>query len=207
VLIPLLVRFVEAPVRAANLPCNGHAELCDRPVNEVAYVATHNAMSISQYGWLWPSHDGTIADQLDAGVRALLIDTHYWDTQAVVAETLAQLSPELCLVAEKVLGRIGTVDRAGTFLCHMACGLGSTEFEQTLADINNFLAENPREILFVVVQDAILPADTEAAFAAAGLDKCLFTQQPGAQWPTLRQMIDSNERLVVMAEELGPPPD
>jgi hypothetical protein len=207
VLIPLLVRVVEAPVRAAELPCNGHAELCDRPVNEIAYVASHNAMSISQYGWLWPSHDGTITDQLDAGVRALLIDTHYWDTQEVVAGALAQLEPQLRPVAEKTLAKVGIADRAGTFLCHMSCGLGYRPFEQTLAELSTFLAENPREVVFAVVQDAISPTDTEVAFKTAGLDQYLFTHRPGAPWPTLRQMIDANQRLVVMAEENGPPPD
>jgi hypothetical protein len=207
VLIPLLVRIVETPVRAANLPCNGHVELCDRPLNEVVFATTHNSMSISQYGWLWPSHDGTIADQLAAGVRALLVDTHYWDTKAKVENTLAELSPELRPVAEKAFASLGIQDRDGAFFCHMACGLGSTAIEQTLADIRTFLEENPREVLIVVIQDAISPVDTEQAFAEAGLDRYLFTHRPGEAWPTLRQMIEADQRLVVMAEENGPPPD
>ena len=90
VLIPLLVRLFSPEARAARQACNGHTELCDRPANEVAYATTHNAMSISQYGWLWPSHDGSIKDQLDAGVRALLIDTHYPDTIEKIETALAR---------------------------------------------------------------------------------------------------------------------
>ena len=32
--------------------CNGHAELCDRPFDEVAYPMTHNAMSNAEAGWI-----------------------------------------------------------------------------------------------------------------------------------------------------------
>jgi hypothetical protein len=140
-------------------------------------------------------------------VRALLVDTHYWDTKAKVENTLSELSPELRPVAEKALARLGIEDRDGAYFCHMACGLGSTAIEQTLADIRIFLEENPREVLIVVIQDAISPVDTEQAFAEAGLDTYLFTHRPGEAWPTLREMIEADQRLVVMAEENGPPPD
>ena len=58
--------------------CNGHAELCDRPYDDVTYAATHNSMSSPDVVPVWPEHDGGLTEQLDAGVRALLIDTHHW---------------------------------------------------------------------------------------------------------------------------------
>ena len=63
---------------AAPRACNGHVELCDRPYDEVVYAATHNSMSSPDVVPVWPEHDGDLEAQLDAGVRALLIDTHYW---------------------------------------------------------------------------------------------------------------------------------
>jgi hypothetical protein len=36
-------------------PCNGHQELCDRPLNEVVLPATHNAMSVPLPGGTRPS--------------------------------------------------------------------------------------------------------------------------------------------------------
>lgn len=48
-------------------------------------------------------HDGTITEQLDTGVRGLLIDTHYPDEEAEVEEYLAGLSPDERRVAEKAI--------------------------------------------------------------------------------------------------------
>lgn len=207
VLIPLLVWFFSPNVRTARLACNGHVGLCDRPANEVAYAASHNAMSISNYGWLWPSHDGTIADQLDAGVRALLIDTHYGDTEETLAAALKELPPEAQAVAREAIeaGNLASQKQAA-FLCHIACGLGSRVFTDTLNEIAAFMAANPREVLFVIIQDAVSPADTAAAFASAGLERYIYDHPADAPWPTLGEMIGTGNRLVVMAEEDGPPP-
>lgn len=35
--------------------CNGHAALCDRRLDQVAFAATHNAMSNAEDGWLAPN--------------------------------------------------------------------------------------------------------------------------------------------------------
>ena len=59
--------------------CNGHAELCDRPLNEVALATTHNSMSVPLPGWYSSMQEVPIADQLHDGIRGLQIDTHYAD--------------------------------------------------------------------------------------------------------------------------------
>lgn len=207
VLLPLLFRLFSPEARTARLACNGHVELCDRRANEVAYVATHNAMSISDYGWLWPSHDGTIADQLDAGVRALLIDTHYADTLDTIAAALSQLPPAAQEVARNAIDAGDFKSKGdGSYLCHMACGLGARALTDTLNEIAAFMEQNPREVLFVIIQDAVSPEDTADALVSVGLDQYIYDHLAGEPWPTLGEMIDSGRRLVVMAEEEGPPP-
>ncbi len=63
---------------AGALRCNGDASLCDLPLNFAMFPGTHNSMSSALYpGWLFAEHVKTIGGQLDSGVRALLIDTHY----------------------------------------------------------------------------------------------------------------------------------
>ena len=58
--------------------CNGSAALCDKRLNEVVFVGTHNSMSADgEPGWLFAAQDAGIDAQLDDGVRSLLIDTHY----------------------------------------------------------------------------------------------------------------------------------
>ena len=55
--------------------CNGHAELCDRTFDDVAYLGSHNAMSVAgEPGWFLGEQADPIPVQLDQGVRALLVD-------------------------------------------------------------------------------------------------------------------------------------
>jgi hypothetical protein len=86
VALALLVVLGAAAALAANDepeaprigPCNGSAALCDRRLDEVALVGTHNSMAAdSEPGWLFAAQDAGIPQQLQDGVRSLLIDTHY----------------------------------------------------------------------------------------------------------------------------------
>ena len=53
-------------------------ELCDRPLDQVAFPATHNSMSAATNpGWLFAQQERGIPDQMNDGVRGLLIDAHY----------------------------------------------------------------------------------------------------------------------------------
>lgn len=196
------------PSEADVVECNGHAALCNRPYDEVVYAATHNSMSSPDIVQVWPEHDGDMRSQLDFGVRALLIDTHHW-TSVDSAAQLVDLAPDLPpSVASLVLATAGPLaeGREGTFLCHNHCVFGGIDLVEGLGQVTGFLEENPAEVVTLIVQDAISVADTEAAFAAAGLEPYLYTHRPGRPWPTLREMIESDERLVVFAEEEGPPP-
>jgi hypothetical protein len=92
------------------------------------------------------------------------------------------------------------------FLCHSNCGLGNRPLADALEDLADFLGENPHEVLALLVEDYLDAAETEAVFTAAGLTPFVHVQQPGAAWPTLRQMIASGRRLVVTAQNGRPPP-
>jgi hypothetical protein len=61
-------------------------------------------------------------------------------------------------------------------------------------------------VVALIIEDKITSEDTEAAFEASGLLPYVYTHQTGQPWPTLGEMIDNGQRLVVMAEEEGPPP-
>jgi hypothetical protein len=63
---------------AGELKCNGHAELCDRTLDQVVFATSHNSMSAAREpGWLFGEHFGGIRSQLEYGIRGFLIDTHY----------------------------------------------------------------------------------------------------------------------------------
>jgi hypothetical protein len=210
---PLVTIAVVRP--SAERACNGHVELCDRPYNDVVFAATHNAMSSPDVVRLWPEQDDNLSEQLDAGVRALLIDTHYWlpvrspsdliNVQQAVdaAEPLLPRS-----VANALYPTLGTLrnGRDGTYLCHLQCAFGAIPFRDGMVTVRQFLEANPDEIVTLIIQDAISNVDTEAAMHAAGLDPYLYQPRANHTWPTLGQMIDTGQRLVVFAEEAGPPP-
>jgi len=56
--------------------CNGFPYLCDRTYDDVAYLTTHNAFNDATDGFLLPNQNNTITQQLNDGVRALMIDVY-----------------------------------------------------------------------------------------------------------------------------------
>lgn len=60
------------------LKCNGYASLCDRRFNEVVYAGSHNSMSSQEMKWFAPNHLYGMKRQLEAGVRAMMLDLYQW---------------------------------------------------------------------------------------------------------------------------------
>ena len=154
--------------------CNGRQDLCDRPFDRVVLPGTHNSMSNADDGWIVPNQTHGIPQQLDDGIRALLLDTHDFYGEP--------------------------------HLCHSNCYLGALPLVDGLAAITAFLQAEPDQVLALIFEDHIGAPETEAAFAASGLDAFVYTH-PGGAWPTLAELIDAGTRVVVGAENAGPPPD
>jgi hypothetical protein len=162
---------------APSQRCNGHEALCDRRLDQVVFPATHNAMSNAEDGFLAPNQSHNIKRQLEDGIRALLIDTHSW--------------------------------RGGSYLCHSICEFGNRPLVDGLRDIATFLRGHPDEVVVLIIEDGVSAADTEKAFKDSTLIDFVYVHDgaaAAAHWPTLRQMIASGKRLVVTAENGGPPP-
>ncbi len=191
----------------ADVQCNGHAELCDRPFNEVVFPATHNAMAAANLGWIWPHHDGDLGLQLDAGVRAFLIDIHYADTPEKIEQYLAGFPTSTRFLLRRIINASDHQPNSdGLFLCHNLCSLGATPLEETLEQVARFLNDYPNEVITLIIQDEASPEDIVQAFEQSALFPYLYAHEPGTQWPTLEDMIRNNQRLVVFAEQGSPPP-
>lgn len=194
---------------ATRLVCNGREDLCDRPLDEVAFVMSHNAMAASELGWISANQDLSLRAQLDMGVRGLMLDWWYWEDTDRFTELAdgADLPPEYVAFLSRLLAE-HFVPRPGTFLCHAICRLGSTPLVDGLRDIRRWLDENPNEVLVIIAQDEIDPDDGVAAMRAAGLDEYAFVppRTLSATWPTLRQLIDSGKRLVLFVERADKAP-
>lgn len=203
-----IVSTVPEPVRA----CNGDPALCDEPYDEVTFAATHNAMSAPDVVQFWPEHDGGITEQLDAGVRALLIDTKHWEplpsVDALVALAEDERLPLPRPLAESLYERLrGLRDgRPGAFLCHIHCGFGAQPLVEGLSEVRRFLERNPDDVVTLIIQDEIPTDETVAAFEEAGLLPYVHEHHADDPWPTLGSLIARDERLVVFAENEGPPP-
>lgn len=168
-----------------TLRCNKHRELCDRPFNAVSYPTTHNAMSSAEDGWAGPNQEYNMVSQLDDGVRGFMLDTHYNST--LTAPNMA--APD--------------APDGVPLLCHGYCKYGWRLLSDGLEDLRLFLDDNPGEVVTIIFESYVSASDTRDAFEVAGLLDLTVTQVKGEPWPTLRQMVKDNKRVVVLTASGG----
>jgi uncharacterized membrane protein HdeD (DUF308 family) len=196
--------------------CNGFEELCDRTLEQVVLPATHNSMSVPLPGWFSSEQETPIGTQLADGIRGLLLDTHYGDelsggqvrtdfaNNADIQKIAQQdgVSPEAVDAAKRLRARLGFGGKGtrGMYLCHTFCELGATLLSTALGQIHDFLATHPDDVMVIVNQDYVTPADFVKAIGDAGLTQYVFKDFDRSPQPTLREMIDSNQRLMLLAE-------
>jgi hypothetical protein len=117
---------------------------------------------------------------------------------------LRTLGPAGLAAIQRIRDRIVEGEGApGVFLCHRFCELGATELTGALREVREFLVERPDEVLVIVIQDYVLPADIVSAFERSGLAERVYRGPPAGPFPTLREMIDSEQQVVVYAENHG----
>ena len=152
--------------------CNGHAELCDRAFDEVAYPMTHNAMSNAEAGWILPNQNFGITRQLNDGIRGMMLDTHDEDGELLLCHAI-------CL------------EEAGRQ--PLAEGLG---------EITAFLGANPEEVISIIFENYITHTQTAGDFEESGLIDFVYAHEIGVPWPTLAELIGADTRLVVFQEKM-----
>ena len=207
---------------AAGKPqCNGDSSLCDLPLNFVLFPATHNSMSSALYpGWLFAEHALTIEGQLQKGVRALLIDTHYGvpsasrlpgsETQLVLTDRASELhdpkeeraDPVAAQRADQLAARApkGAAANRGIYLCHARCELGATKFGDALAGIKSFVVSHPDEVVLLDIEDHTDPVETAKAIEASGLSNRAYILGKDKPLPTLGDMILAGKNVLIAAE-------
>jgi hypothetical protein len=200
--------------------CNGHAVLCDRRLDEVAMLGTHNAMAAAgEPGWLFAAQDAGIPQQLADGVRALTIDTHYavpsargvWtdltgDTKSR-GKLVSQLGAGLVAAAERVRTRIGRRPEGSRaiFLCHAFCEVGATRALDALRAVHRFLVAHPEEVVILSIEDDISAQDSARLIRDSGLVDEAYRGDVKPPWPTLRELVDRDERAIVLTENHASP--
>lgn len=211
------VRQDRAPAAASLIDaCNGHPELCDRRFDQVALAATHNSMSGGDIAdWMFPNQQKGIRAQLDDGIRGFLVDVHYGvpvgdriktildDEVKSVAKYEEAMGREAVEAAMRIRDRMvgEETGQRDVYLGHGFCELGATRFVDALEQIYEFLVMNPGEVVVIVIQDeGVTPPDVADCFERSGLINLVYRGAAAPPWPTLREMAESGQRVLVLAE-------
>lgn len=206
------------PPTLAPLACNGYAQLCSRRVDQVVFAGTHNSMSAADSpGWLIANQSRDIAQQLNDGIRAFKISTHYGisDGRGHVLTDLAasgervnrvseNLSPEGRAALQRLSASIGFGSPQGkpsVWLCHTQCEVGATSMSSFLGTVARFLKDNPAQVLIFFDEDYVSEDSLEAEFKRAGLLSRLEVLTPGQPLPTLGALVASQHNVLVFAQE------
>jgi hypothetical protein len=206
----------EVPATPLVVACNGYPELCDRRLDQVVFPTTHNSMSGADIpGWMFPEQNKSIPEQLQDGIRGLLIDAHYGvpvgdkvktvmdNEKSAMAKYEATVGKEGMAAALRIRDRLvgGDERHPQVYVAHGFCELGAQPLIEVLKQIHEFLIANPGEILMICIQDeGVTPQDIAKCFEASGLIDFVYRGPVGPPWPTLREMAESDQRVLVTAE-------
>jgi hypothetical protein len=203
----------ESVVATGVFECDGAAALCDRRLNEITLAGAHNAMGSSNNPrWLFPNQDADLPRLLELGVRAFMLDVHYGHPvgDAVKSDFASEeerhkyeaaVGPEAFAAAMRVRDRlVGESGTKGLYMCHGFCELGAVPFDSALARFREFLVSHPHEVVLLILEDYVAPQDIAAAVDRAGLVPYTYAGPPHGPFPTLREMIERDQRLVIMGE-------
>lgn len=167
-------------------PVNPFSKVRGLPFNRYSWLTTHNAFARlgarSETGSviLAPQNQqDSVTDQLNNGVRGLMLDMYDYENDI--------------------------------WLCHSFGGkcYNYTAFQpaiNVLKEIKSFLESNPSEIVTIMIEDYVTsPNGLTKVFNASGLKQFWFpvSRMPknGGNWPTIDDMIQKNQRLVVFTSK------
>lgn len=151
--------------------CNGLEELCSKKISQALFAGTHNSMSAQEEGWLAPNHIYPIPTQLHDGIRALNLDTYWWEDEA--------------------------------YMCHGYCEIGAQPLSYASESIARFLEEDPNSVIIITFQSTLSAEETLAPFSDDGLLSELYHHETGSDWPTLRNLIENQTRLLLFSNQDG----
>ena len=197
------------------LRCAGSPRLCDRRFDQVVFAGTHNSMNNRADEFTYPEQEMSIDQQLKHGIRGFLIDTHYgkestqgrvWtDLTGVDRATLVRNYGEAAVVAGEEARKtlVEPTGQRGLYLCHDFCELGATRLIDALTTVRSFLETNPTEVIVLFIQDQTSPKDTMSLFTSGDLAEVIYTPPGHGGWPTMRTLLTTDRRLIVMSEKRG----
>lgn len=155
-------------------PCNNYPEFCSRKYSNITMVTAHNFAFVRK-GNAASNQALTVTYQLNDGIRMLSTESHY------VNDTI--------------------------YLCHTSCDiLNMGTLESMLVEVTAWVEAHPYDVvtLLLVNSDYIAVENYTAPIENSGLIRYLYrpSQIPMTldSWPTLSEMILSQQRVVVFMD-------
>ncbi|POS85313.1 hypothetical protein EPUL_003329, partial [Erysiphe pulchra] len=153
-------------------PCNGNEALCSRKYSDVTQVGTHDSAFVGEL----PTQNQirSVDEQLVSGIRFLQAQTHTKNGAIQMCHTACQL------------------EDAGTLVSY-------------LSTIKSFMDMNPNEVITLLLTngDRAPAAMFGTAMDSSGLSKYAYVppkQLAINEWPTLKELITANSRLVMFLD-------
>ncbi len=92
-------------------------------------------------------------------------------------------------------------DDGTPLLCHGYCSLGARPLVDGLDDLRLFLECHPTEVVTIIFESYVPEAAIEGAFRESGLLRLVRAQPLDSAWPTLRELIAEDERVIVFTAD------
>ena len=160
-------------VATATEDCNGHTSLCGRRYSNITMIGAHNSPFVGQL--LSDNQSKDVEEQLDRGIRFLQGQTH-----------------------PSITGKI--------HLCHTHCIIRDAgRLTNWLRRIKNWLDNHPDQVVSLLLTNPNNFAVQKFADSMidSGIAAYAYTPPPRLEfddWPTLRELIDANSRLIMFLD-------
>ena len=154
-----------------NLCCNGSASNCVLRVDQMMFSMVHNANAAEEGGFFAGyNHFGSLEKALIAGHRGINVD---------VCNCGGELQ-----------------------FCHNVCDLGERDPNEVFSNLLDFLDEYKSEVVVLLFeasdQGPINWSDLYGKMQnVQGFTDKLYTHTKGEQWPTMRQLVRRDQRILV----------
>lgn len=175
-MFPLRLLFITTILPSTILGqtlCNRRAEYCNRRYSDVSLVGSHNSPFVGMLPQ--DNQEISVIAQLDLGIRFLQSQTHN--------------------------------DINGTLsMCHTDCLLKHAgSLESYLLTVKTWMDANRDEVVTLLITngDRVDMSRYDEAFVASGIKNYTYVPPtapkwlPLNRWPTMKELIDSNKRLIV----------
>jgi hypothetical protein len=181
----------------------------EKPINQVTWLGTHNAISSPHYGYVTQaSQRDSVTAQLDRGARLLEIDIVH-DTPPGYAEGVY-----ICHCGNAPHSNsLGEINRLliqpGTMfpfeLAGWTHGTPYMRFSTVLKEIDQWLIANPNEIAIVLIENnGATAAQFNAEVEFAGLRTAIYKKPAGQPWAAKSELGRTGRRLIFLSgQETG----